>query len=117
MKSGVRWVALIAAILLAAPLVSTAQFRGLGRVTGTVTDENGTPLKDVAVRATMSGDDDHQIEEKSDDKGTWAINGMAKGEWHLIFHQAGYTPVGAKVVLVAELAHVNPITIVLKKAK
>jgi len=33
---------------LAGAVASSAQFRGFGRVTGSVTDESGTPLKDVS---------------------------------------------------------------------
>ena len=48
-------------------------------------------------------------------RGTWAVAGVAKGEWHLTFQIAGYVPVGAKVTLPAELARVAPIAITLKK--
>jgi hypothetical protein len=116
MKSGVRYVALVAVLMLIVPILSSAQFRGLGRVTGTVADDGGTPLKDVLIRATMTGEDG-VIEERTDDKGNWAVNGMAKGEWHLTFQTPGYVPVAAKVTLAAELARVNPIAVVLKKVK
>jgi hypothetical protein len=55
------------------------------------------------------------IEEKTDEKGSWALNGVAKGEWHLVFQMSGYAPVGAKVVLAAEFSRVAPIPVVLKK--
>jgi hypothetical protein len=113
MKFG-RWFVVMVVIALSMPIVSSAQFRGLGRVTGTVTDESGAPLKDVAVRATLAGGEG-AIDEKSDDKGTWAVNGLAKGEWHLTFQIAGYVPTGAKIVLQAEIARLNPIPITLKK--
>jgi len=116
MRSGVRYAALVAVMMLIVPMVSSAQFRGLGRVTGTVADEAGTPLTNVAVRATLSGEDG-VIEERTDEKGSWAVNGMAKGEWHLTFQTPGYVPVAAKVVLAAELARVAPISVVLKKVK
>ncbi len=116
MRSGVRYAALVAVMMMIVPMVSSAQFRGLGRVTGTVADDSGAPLRDVTVRATMSGEEG-VIEEKTDDKGAWAVNGMAKGEWHLVFQTPGYVPVAAKVVLSAELARVAPIAVVLKKVK
>jgi hypothetical protein len=101
-------------MLVMIPTVSSAQFRGLGRITGTVSEEGGGPMSNVTVRATLSGEDG-VIEEKSDEKGTWAVAGVAKGEWHLTFQIAGYVPVGAKVLLPAELARVAPISITLKK--
>lgn len=116
MRSAVRYAALVAVMMVIVPMVSSAQFRGLGRVTGTVADDSGAPLKDVSIRATMNGEEG-VIEEKTDDKGLWAVNGMAKGEWHLTFQTAGYVPVAAKVTLSAELARVNPISVVLKKVK
>lgn len=116
MRSGVRYVTLVAVLMLILPIVSAAQFRGLGRVTGTVADDSGAPLKDVVIRATMTGEEG-VIEERTDDKGSWAVNGMAKGEWHLTFQTPGYVPVAAKVTLSAELARVNPIAVVLKKVK
>jgi hypothetical protein len=45
------------------------------------------------------------------------VAGVAKGEWHLTFQIAGYVPVGAKVMLPAELAHIAPISVVLKRVK
>lgn len=115
MKSVGRCVALAAVIVMAAPAISSAQLRGLGRVRGTVTDDGGAPIKGVAVRATLTGYEG-AIEESSDERGAWAIGGMARGEWHLTFYAAGYSPVGAKVMLAAELSNVPPISIVLKKS-
>jgi hypothetical protein len=116
MRPALRYVLLIAAILMVIPTVSSAQFRGLGRITGTVTEEGGGPLGNVSVRATLAGEDG-VIEEKSDDRGAWAVSGVAKGEWHLTFQIAGFVPVGAKVMLPAELARIAPINVVLKKVK
>ena len=116
MRPAVRCVAFVVAMLMVLPTVSSAQFRGLGRITGTVSEEGGGPLGNVAIRATLTGEDG-VIEEKSDDKGSWAVQGVAKGEWHLTFQIAGYVPVGAKVLLPAELARIAPITVVLKKVK
>jgi len=110
MRSGVRYAVLVPMLTLIVPIVSSAQFRGLGRITGNVADDGGAPLKDVSVRATLTGEDG-VIEEKTDERGAWAVNGMAKGEWHLTFQTPGYVPVAAKVVRIA------PIVVVLKKVK
>jgi carboxypeptidase family protein len=109
-----RYALLFAVMLVVIPTVSSAQFRGLGRITGTVSEEGGGPMGNVSVRATLTGEDG-VIEEKSDEKGAWAVSGVAKGEWHLTFQIAGYIPVGAKVTLPAELARIAPISITLKK--
>lgn len=109
-----RYALLMAVMLVVIPTVSSAQFRGLGRITGTVSEEGGGPMSNVTIRATLTGEEG-VIEEKSDQKGTWAVAGVAKGEWHLTFQIAGYVPVGARVVLPAELTRVAPISITLKK--
>lgn len=109
-----RYTALVAAMMLVVPTVSSAQFRGLGRITGTVSDDAGSPMKGVSIRATLAGEEG-VIEGTTDEKGSWVVNGMAKGEWHFTFQIAGYTPVGAKVTLAAELARVPPIAVVLKR--
>ncbi len=116
MRPAVRYAALIVAMLVVIPTVSSAQFRGLGRITGTVNEEGGGPLGNVSIRATLTGEDG-VIEEKSDEKGSWSVQGVAKGEWHLTFQIAGYVPVGAKVMLPAELSRIAPISVVLKKVK
>jgi hypothetical protein len=116
MKPAVRYVALIAVMLVVIPTISSAQFRGLGRLTGTVSEEGGGPLGSVSVRATLTGEEG-VIEGKSDDKGAWAVQGVAKGEWHLTFQLAGFVPVGAKVQLPAELTRIAPINVVLKRVK
>jgi hypothetical protein len=116
MRPAVRYVALIAAMLVVIPTVSSAQFRGLGRITGTVSEEGGGPLGNVSIRATLTGEEG-VLEEKSDDRGAWAVSGVAKGEWHLTFQIAGYVPVGAKVMLPAELTRIAPINVTLKKVK
>jgi len=111
-----RRAVLVAILALAIPTLLFGQFRGIGRITGTVTDDAGAPIKGVAIRATKEGADG-AIEATSDAKGEWAVNGMAKGEWHVTFQAAGYTPAGAKVNLVAEFGKVPPIGVVLKKSK
>ncbi len=91
-----------------------AEVRGMGRITGTVRDGGGTPVAGVTVTATLKGAKS-EIEATTDDKGLWAVYGVGKGEWHVEFHKAGYTPVAARVTLEAELSRVPPIAITLKR--
>ena len=104
---------LVCTLLVVTPLAVSAQFRGLGRISGTVTDDSGAPISGVLIKATMSGG---SLDATSDEKGAWSVNGMAKGEWHVEFAKTGYAPKAAKVILEAELARVPPITVALKKA-
>jgi hypothetical protein len=114
MKSIRRCVLLAGMMALMVPAMSSAQLRGLGRIVGTVTDDGGVPLRGVNVRATRDGGVG-VIEETSDEKGSWIVNGMARGEWHITFQIPGFVPVAAKVSLEAELARVPPVSIVLKR--
>jgi hypothetical protein len=114
MRGIIRYAVLVGVIMFAVPAVSSAQFRGLGQFKGTVKDDGGTPMKDVNIRAILQGTTG-VIEETTDDNGAWAVNGVAKGEWHVTFQIAGYVPVGAKVTLPSELGRVPPIPVVLKK--
>ncbi len=107
----------IALIVLVAsgPEIAGAQMRGMGRFAGTVTDETGAPLPGVSVKAVMSGGTT-PIAVASDDKGAWAIGGVGKGEWDVMFEKNGFAPRKAKVTLPVELARVPPIAMALKKA-
>jgi hypothetical protein len=114
MRSMRRCAWFVAVMLLVTPMVSSAQFHGLGQIRGTVKDDTGSPLKGVNVRATLSSENG-VIEIASDDKGEWVVTGMGKGEWRVTFQTPGFNVVAAKVVLAAELERIPPITIVLKR--
>ena len=114
MKSIKRRVLLAGMMTFMVPAMSSAQLRGLGRIVGTVTDDGGAPLRGVNVRATRDGGTG-VIEETTDEKGSWVVNGMARGDWHITFQTPGFVPVAAKVSLEAELARVPPVSIVLKR--
>ena len=108
--------AAVVAMVLVVPTRSLAQLRGLGRIAGTVSDDGGAPMRGVSVKASVTGHDG-VIEATTDEKGAFSVNGVAKGEWHIVFWLSGYAPVGARVTLEADLARVPPVSIVLKKLK
>ena len=114
MRSMSRCALFVGVMLLVTPMVSSAQFHGLGQIRGTVRDDTGAPLKSVNIRATLPAEEG-AIEITSDEKGTWVVSGMGKGEWRVTFQTPGYNVVAAKVTLAAELERIPPITVVLKK--
>ena|SRR5258707_5570290 len=114
MRLSSRYAVLVVVMTLLVPTMSSAQLRGLGRITGMVNDDGGSPIKGVSIRATREGTTG-VIEETTNEKGVWAVNGMARGEWHVTFQLGGYVPLGAKVNLETELSKVPPISIVLRK--
>jgi hypothetical protein len=95
--------------------VASAQLRGMGRVAGSVVDDSGGALPGVSVTATLEGRVG-SITASSDDKGAWAIGGITKGDWDVVFEKSGYGSGRAKIHLPVELARVPPITVTMKKA-
>jgi predicted Zn-dependent protease len=81
-------------VLVAA--LASAQARGQGRISGKVTDDQGQPLADVVVKATMTGQT-QVMTAKSNKKGEWNVSGIAGGEWQLEFSKDGYEPQGGTV--------------------
>jgi len=90
-----RHITLVLVCVLVAALAS-AQVRGQGRISGRVTDDQGQPLADVVVKATMTGQT-QAMTAKSNKKGEWNVSGIAGGEWQLEFSKDGYEPQGGTV--------------------
>jgi Carboxypeptidase regulatory-like domain len=104
------------AVALVVGIVSTAhaQLHGMGRIQGTVVDESGAVLTDVTVKATLPGTSG-SIDGTTDKKGEWALGGMHRGDWEVVFEKAGYVPRKAKVSLEIELSRIPPIAVTMKK--
>lgn len=84
---------LVALASLCAVSAAYAQdWRGMGRLGGKVIDEDtGQPIAGVTVKAMMPRSENRGPgESKSNDKGEWAVGGLASGEWALDFSKEGY---------------------------
>jgi tetratricopeptide (TPR) repeat protein len=89
-------------------------WRGVGRLSGRVTDDTGQPLDGVAVKAQRVGSNGGP-EVKTNKKGEWALNGINSGQWNLDFQKDGYET--SKITAsVAEAGTNPPVTTKLKKA-
>ena len=80
------------ALFLATSAAYAQDWRGLGRVGGKVVDEDtGQPIAGVVVKAMLPRSDNRGPgESKSNDKGDWAVGGLASGNWALDFVKEGY---------------------------
>jgi thioredoxin-like negative regulator of GroEL len=103
-------------ILIAAALPALAQdWRGQGRVTGTVTASDGTPIVGCQVKATHQQYQDGPTVE-TDDKGKWTISGIRGGTWLIDFFHPDYEPYGLSVEI-SNVRRGKPIDVVLEPAK
>lgn len=82
----------LVALLLAINAASAQDWRGMGRLGGKVVDEEtGKPIEGVTVKAMMPRSDNRgPSESKTNNKGDWAVGGLASGEWALDFSKEGY---------------------------
>jgi TolA-binding protein len=79
-------------ILVASAFVLSAQdFKGKGRLAGTVWDQDGKPLEDVTVKL-FSPRAGGGLEVKTDKNGRWLAAWIRSGEWHVDFEKVGYAP-------------------------
>lgn len=102
MPSRFRTILLLIAVLAAAvalPL-SAQDWKGRGRVQGLVTNQDGQPVTGATVTVRREGKNDGPEATKTDEKGRWAVGGLATGNWEITIEAAGYnTAAGATKVI------------------
>jgi len=103
---------LVSLILVSSASVALAQsWRGMARVAGKVTDEEGKPIAGVTVRLVLPQAGGTEV--KTNNKGEWQVGGIARGDWQIDFECPPYE--GRRItVSVAELTRVPPVEIKLK---
>ena len=100
-------------IVLTASASWAQEWKGNGRLTGKVVDEQGKPLERVTIRAAFPAVVG-ALEAKSDKKGDWAIDEVAEGTWQLLFEKDGYHP-GQATSEVDESGRATAVRTTLKK--
>jgi hypothetical protein len=100
-------------LVLVATLAAAQGWRGMGRAAGKVTDEEGKPLADVVIKLTLPGAGGTEV--KTNNKGEWAIGGIARGDWNVDFEKAGYDVLRISVSI-SEYSRIPPVETKLKKS-
>lgn len=111
MKTLTRGLLVVLILALSASVAMAQAWRGMGRLAGKVTDESGTAIEGVTVKLELRGQGG--TETKTNEKGEWAIGGLARGAWDLDFEKEMYEARRITVV-VNELSRLPPVEIVLK---
>jgi len=112
MRMLARSFVVLVALVLMVSVASAQSWRGMGRVAGKVTDEQGKPIADVVVKLELQGAGGTEV--KTDKKGEFAVGGLARGNWQIDFVAETYETRRINVS-VAELTRVPPIEIQLKQ--
>ncbi len=100
-------------ILLSVVFVFSQVWKGKGRLTGQVLDEQGNPLPGVKVKLTYIRHEG-QVETVTDAQGRWTASWLRNGQWHVDFEKAGFEPRKVSVE-VSEVTKNPEVNIPLKK--
>ena len=101
-------------LLLTAGMLPAQNWKGKGRLEGTVTDEKGAPIAGVKVKLTYVKDNEG-FEVATEADGVFHANWIRKGAWNIDFFKPGYE-MKAISVNANEYTKNEPILISLKKA-
>jgi tetratricopeptide (TPR) repeat protein len=102
---------LILLIVAFASAASAQSWRGMARMTGKVTDEEGKPLEGVKVKLALGSAGGTEL--KTNKKGEFEMGGLARGDWQVDFELSPYET--RKItVSIAELTRTPPVEIKLK---
>jgi Tfp pilus assembly protein PilF len=102
---------LLALALTFAATAAAQSWRGMARMTGKVSDEEGKPLEGVVVKLALPGAGGTEL--KTNKKGEWEIGGLARGDWQVDFELSPYES-RRLTVSIAELTRTPPVEIKLK---
>jgi tetratricopeptide (TPR) repeat protein len=81
-----------ALVALSAIAIASSAVAQPGRVAGTVTDENGRPIRGATVKAESPASTPSVFTATTDDKGRFSILGLQKGTWRFTASAPGYEP-------------------------
>lgn len=100
---------------VAAGAVEAQDWKGLGRLSGRVTDAAGAPIAGAKVKLMLPERGGGTTVTSGKD-GKWALGGIARGNWQIDITAEGYETRAIAVNLPAESARLSPIVVPLEKA-
>ena len=103
--------ALVATLHAIAPLGAGAQ---IGRVAGTVTDEEGRPVKGATITAENREQAPSTFTSSSDERGRFALLGLRRATWAIAIQAPGFEPAFTRMDVVTTRPN-PPLTIRLVK--
>src|SRR5512141_2057728 len=112
--SRTRIAAITLGLLFIASAAFSQNFKGNGRLSGKVVDEQGKGVEGVVVTATFPEIVGAKLQVATDKNGAWAIEGVAEGNWDLVYEKDAFHP-GKGAVDVDESGRSSNIKTVLKK--
>jgi tetratricopeptide (TPR) repeat protein len=86
-----------AVFMLCAALPSAVRAQAIGRLTGSVKDIAGRPIRTAEISATTSGSRAIELKAKVDQKGQWTILGLRGGRWDVTASARGFQPMTVSV--------------------
>jgi tetratricopeptide (TPR) repeat protein len=102
---------LVALLHAVAPLDARAQ---IGRVAGTVTDEEGRPIKGATITAENRDQAPSTFTSSSDERGRFALLGLRRATWAIAIQAPGFEPAFTRMDVVTTRPN-PPLTIRLMK--
>ena len=81
-------VAICIVLFFAAASVRAQDWRGMGRLAGTVVDDTGAPIEGVTVKA-VRGESNAGPTVKTNKKGEFVLAGINGGSWNIDFDKPG----------------------------
>ncbi len=104
----------VALMLTVASVAGAQDWRGTGRLSGKVVDEQGKGIEGIIVNASLPAFHGILAQGKSDKKGEWSIDDVGEGNWELSFESDAYLPAKASSD-VDENGRSSPVRTTLKK--
>jgi len=113
-----RWVKSFRALLATALVLGYAASAAaqVARVAGFVKDEGGQPIKGATIRAENPDAPLGSLTAATDDKGRFAIIGLARGEWMFTAEAPGFQPQYTELNIVRTGTPLPPLVFALPKA-